>query len=219
MMIPSLLQTLSSARESHRSDRSPALRQRAILERCWQFKCSEMERIRGFEMNHFRSTSLVKQFPFLTVLRGDTRDCENIVVMRATKDLLLSIPRHTTQEGSHVDIDERTDIHFVLSDESIIEDAVCREESFRSHSAHSQDHYREGESIIGAIARHNVSEELSYIIRAYYGYDVVEHSSTRKWRAEVIKPAKGFTWASVMEEEQQREDNALEAEIAATFGE
>lgn len=171
-------------------------------------------------MDHFRSNALVKDFPFLAaVLHGDTRDCEKITVTKATKDMLLSIPEHFRQDGSSVGINEKTSIHFVLTDGTIIENAVIRQQEFRSHAAHSQTHRQEGESIIAAIGRLNVADTLAYMVRVFEGYEVIEHFSTDQWRAEVVKPAKGFTWESVVQEQQDRADAVLAAEIVAAFGE
>ena len=172
-------------------------------------------------MNHFRSQSIVRQFPAVqSLITGSRtwRDCEACTVARATKDSLLSVPLHISQDGSHVDIEERTDVHFVLRDGTIIKDAVYHEEDFRSHYAHSENHHREGESIVAAIARHGVADTLAYIVRAHYGYETIEHHSTRTWRAEINRPAKGFTWGTIVAEQQERADAALGSEIAAQLG-
>lgn len=173
-------------------------------------------------MNHFRSQSIIRQFPEVVPLlifgSRQWRDCEACTVTRATRDLLLSVPQHTTQDGSCVDINERTDVHFVLSNGTVINNAVYQEETFRSHAAHAETHHREGESIVAAIARHGVADTLAYIVRAHYGYEVVDHYSTRTWRAEIIRPAKGFTWGTIEAEQQERADAALWAAIAAQLG-
>jgi hypothetical protein len=154
-------------------------------------------------MNRFKFNALRDEFPFLEQCHDEdfqVKDCDGITIKRIAAKLLDQTPRRYSWSGSLVGINKVDRVDFVLSDGSVITDAVEADTESGSNYAHSGTYRREGETILEAIDRHGVAESLDFIVWTEWGYNVVEHHSEDDWRAVVYKPAKGFALTDAIAE-------------------
>lgn len=172
-------------------------------------------------MNAFKLDAMIEEFPFLrdTALvskngrsRREAKTCDGIAIKRIDADLLARTPKNYSWDGSLVGIDEWDRIDFVLSDGTVIIDAVKQEVEAGSNYAHTDTHYEDGETILEAIYNHQVADSLAFIVWAKGGYVVEGHYSQPNWSATIYKPAKDFSLTSVIIEAKERAGNEVQAE-------
>lgn len=158
-------------------------------------------------MNRFKFLAMVEEFPFLDEVLGEQSDyqnCDGIVVKRATKELVGTIPQYQGATGSLVGIDDGERFSFVLKDNSVIQNAVQDSGNVTHNEAHTDNEYWGGETILEAIDRHHVSTMLTHIVLVEYGYNVRDHYSLPNYRITIFKPAKDFSWADLIEEAKEK---------------
>jgi hypothetical protein len=121
-------------------------------------------------MNRFKYQAYLQEFPFLQDLIGDEIP-DSVRVKRADENLLKVVPEYYCHDGSLgiTELDEK--VHFILSDGSIILDAVKQSGRSSSNYAHSQTGEWEGETVLEAINRHGVAESLAFIVVEKYHLD------------------------------------------------
>jgi hypothetical protein len=115
---------------------------------------------------------------------------EEVLIKRIDQDLLKSVPSQYYWDGSVVSIGRGQRVHFILSDDSIIRNAVKPDYESGSNYAHSDTIYGSGETILHAIDKHGVAETLRYIVIEEFGIHEENHSSYGT-RLIIYKPAKG----------------------------
>jgi len=142
------------------------------------------------KMNRFRENALRKEFPFLGELLDDVKP-EEISIKRIDINLLNLIPEHNGWSGSAVGINSGERILFVLSDGSVIKNAVAQSGRVGSNYAYTETREWDGETILHAIDRHGVSATLEYIVAHRYGVRTIEHYSEGQSLA-IYKPGKGI---------------------------
>ncbi|MFL1672504.1 hypothetical protein [Paenibacillus dendritiformis] len=166
-------------------------------------------------MNRFRYEALVEEFPFLTGISffEDVNDaiyhCEHIVIKRLDDVVLNMKPRHESASGSMVSIDDEQRVHFILDDGQIIIDAVHKEWEHRTDNDWFE---KPGETILEAIHRIGVANQVKHIVIAHIGYDIVQHRSTEKWNVTVYKLPKYTTLSAEIEKAQQKAREKVRAE-------
>lgn len=121
-------------------------------------------------MNRFKLQSYLNEFPFIREIIGESTP-DNVIIKRADENLLRLIPQYCYHNGSMGESEYTEKIHFILSDGTIISDAVRQEGSESSFYAHSQSRSWEGETVLEAIDRHGVAETLQYIVQDVYNLD------------------------------------------------
>lgn len=131
-------------------------------------------------MNRFKVEGYVKEFPFLKEISKKIKgeeytDIDFIKIARIDENLLNKVPYYSGATGSCVGIDEGEGIYFVLSDGKIISNAVKQSGDITHNEAHADNEYWEGETILEAIYRHNITDNLKYIIVKHYGYIIRNH--------------------------------------------
>jgi len=130
-------------------------------------------------MNRFKLKAFKKEFPFLHDLIGD-KIPDSVRIKRADENLLRVTPQYYYHDGSmgRTEVDEI--VHFVLADGTIIVDAVLQSGHNSSNYAHSQSRNWEGETVLGAIDRQNISNKLQFIVVESYYLDDWEGSEYEK---------------------------------------
>ncbi|MHA1216264.1 MAG: hypothetical protein ACTSPX_02920 [Candidatus Thorarchaeota archaeon] len=165
-------------------------------------------------MDRFKYQAFLEEFPFLTEIigEGDPLDCEGITVKRIDNELLKKVPRRSIATGSCVGIDDREVVSFILADSTILENAVRDGGSAIHNEAHTDNEYWDGETILEAIDRHNVGDNLSYIVVVREGYNVRDHYSEPSWCCTVYKPGRNINLAEVIAEEKAKALEMVRAE-------
>lgn len=150
-------------------------------------------------MNRFKVQGYCKEFPFLQNLIGDEIP-DSVRVKRADENLLRVTPQYYYHNGSMgaSEMDEK--IHFILSDGSIILDAVEQSGRSASNYAHSQTKEWEGETVLEAIDRHGVAENLAFIVQDVFDLDDWEGQEYHhSWEIIIYKAPKGTTFGAEIE--------------------
>lgn len=150
-------------------------------------------------MNRFKYQAYVQEFPFLQDIIGDEIP-DSVRVKRADENLLKVIPKYYYHNGSMGVSKLSEEVHFVLQDGSILHDAVKRSGHTSSNYAHSQTKEWEGETVLEAIDRHGVADQLQYIVQDVFDLDDWEGQEYhRSWEIFIYKPPKGTSFREEIE--------------------
>ena len=155
-------------------------------------------------MNRFKLHAYCKEFPFLQDLIEDEIP-DTVRVKRADENLMKVAPQYYYHDGSLgvTEMDER--IHFVLADGSIIHDAVEQSGHTFSSYAHSQKCFWDGETVLEAIDRHGVAENLAFIVvEKYYLDDWSGGEYKREYTLTIYKTPKGTSFGAEIEKAQEK---------------
>lgn len=101
---------------------------------------------------------------------------ENVTIKKVDETFLNSVPQHHGWSGSLVDIDQGTEIIFVLNDGTIIRNAVNQDIESGSNYAYTDTYKRNGETVLAAIERLGIVD-LTHIIEREYGIHTTDHHS------------------------------------------
>lgn len=150
-------------------------------------------------MNRFKYQAYVQEFPFLQDIIGDEIP-DSVRVKRADENLLKVIPKYYYHNGSMGVSKLSVEVHFVLQDGSILHDAVKQSGHTSSNYAHSQTKEWEGETVLEAIDRHGVADQLQYIVQDVFDLDDWEGQEYhRSWEIFIYKPPKGTSFGEEIE--------------------
>lgn len=150
-------------------------------------------------MNKFKLEAYMKEFPFLQDLIGNEIP-DSVRIKRADGNLLKVVPRYYRHDGSLGVTKYNEKIHFILSDGSIILDAVEQEGERTSNYGGEEPHSWEGETVLEAIDRHSVADQLQYIVQDVFDLDDWEGQKYRRSREMVIyKTPKGTSFGAEIE--------------------
>jgi hypothetical protein len=158
-------------------------------------------------MNRFKYEAFLDEFPFLESLALGCAICKKISVKRVTRELLQKVPHYSGATGSLVGIDDSEVVHFILNDGTIIRDAVAQSGDVVHNEAHTDNEYWEGETILEALYRQEVSPMLAYIVIVHSGYIIQDHRSQPDWCATIYKPARDIDLGDLITQER---DSALQ---------
>jgi len=122
----------------------------------------------------FLTKKMFERYPFLKKIECHP---DEIFIKKADKAFLLHTPSAFKWTGSMVDIDTGEKIHFVLSNGSIIYNAVRQNSTEGSNYAHQDTYTENGESVLHAIERHGVADQIVYFVEIQYGIHEVNHQS------------------------------------------
>jgi hypothetical protein len=150
-------------------------------------------------MNRFKLQAYVQEFQFLMEIVGDEIP-DSVRVKRADENLLKVVPECYYHDGSMgvSKMDER--VHFVLADGSILHDAVEQGGKKTSNYAYSQEQSWEGETVLEAIDRHGVADQLQYIVQDVFDLDDWEGQEYhRSWEIVIYKAPKGTSFGAEIE--------------------
>lgn len=154
-------------------------------------------------MNRFKYQAYVKEFPFLHKILGedvDPRGIDKITIKRADENLLSYTPRSSSHVGSMGRTESETKVHFVLVNGEILENAVIQEEHYSSNYSGDTSYDYEGETIIEAIDRHDIAEQLQFIVVEKYYYDSWEgQEREEKYFLEIYKVPKNITYREIIQ--------------------
>lgn len=164
-------------------------------------------------MNRFKFQAFYEEFPFLTECnQKGPHHCDGIEIKRATLTLMSYVPAYSGATGSLVSIDYGERFDFILSDGSVIIDAVKDGGHCRHNEAHTDDESWSGETILEAIDRHKVANTLSFIVKTEYGYRIRDHRSGPEYGIAIFKPSREFTWGKLTKDAKQKALTEVQAE-------
>lgn len=151
-------------------------------------------------MKTFKNEAFLKEFPFIEGLIDNSTD---ITVSRVDKDLLKKSFQNRSWDGSlGNDYDNYTVLFFSKDGKQLGSPSIG--EYSGSNYSHSQTVDKDGESIIEAIYRLNIQNELHYIVVCNEGKSDWEGSEYREWdKLTIYKPPKNFTINNFIKELQQ----------------
>jgi hypothetical protein len=150
-------------------------------------------------MNRFKLQSFISEFPFITEILGD-KTPDSVRIKRADENLLKLAPKYRYHDGSAGVSKFNEQFHFVLLDGTVITNAVQQEGHSSSNYAHSQDRSWEGESVLEAIDRHGVADQLLYIVQDVFDLDDWEGQEYhRSWEMVIYKTLKGTSFGAEIE--------------------
>jgi hypothetical protein len=151
-------------------------------------------------MNRFKIEAFFKEFPFLNSLKGfdekslTPEEVDSLRVSRFDEETLELVPDEYYWDGSMGETSNWERIDFVLSDGTIIHNAVETQGESGSNYADSQMQRWAGESVLEAIDRHGVADRLSFLVLFKHvkedwegGEYLHDHLLT------IYKPAKGLS--------------------------
>ena len=121
-------------------------------------------------MNRFKLQAYQKEFPFLQNLIGDEIP-DSIRVKRVDENLLRVTPQYYYHDGSLGVTEDDEKVHFIFADGSILYDAVNQSGHTSSNYAHTQTREWRGETVLEAIDRHGVADQLQYIVQEVFDLD------------------------------------------------
>jgi hypothetical protein len=151
------------------------------------------------KMNRFKYQAYVQEFPFLQDIIGDEIP-DSVRVKRADENLLKVIPKYYYHNGSMGVSKLSAKVHFVLQDGSILHDAVKQSGHTSSNYAHSQTKEWEGETVLEAIDRHGVADQLQYIVQDVFDLDDWEGQEYHcSWEMVIYKTPKGTSFGAEIE--------------------
>lgn len=166
-------------------------------------------------MNRFKFLAYLQEFPFLQNLIGDFVP-DSIRIKRADENLLKFIPTYSLHVGSMGKTKNMDRVHFILQDGTIIEDAVLHREDFSSNYAGDSPYSMDGETVLEAIDRHGVSENLAFIvIEKYYLDDWSGQEYKKEHNVTVYKTPKNTTFGA--EIQKARAQALAEVRVEADF--
>jgi hypothetical protein len=150
-------------------------------------------------MNRFKYQAYLQEFPFLQDLIGDGIP-DSVRVKRADENLMRVTPQYYYHDGNLGVTEDDEKVHFILSDGSIILDAVGQSGRSSSNYAHSQTKEWEGETVLEAINRHGVAESLAFIVvEKYYLDDWSGQEYTKEHAFTVYKTPKNTIFGAEIE--------------------
>ena len=158
-------------------------------------------------MNRFKYQAYRQEFPFLIDIIADEFNLipDSVRVKRTDENLLKIIPRYYHHDGSMGQTEQDERVHFVLTDGSIIHDAVNRSGHTSSSYAHFQTREWEGETVLEAIDRHGVAENLAFIVHDVFNLDDWEGQTYyRSWEIVIYKTPKGTSFGAEIEKARAR---------------
>jgi hypothetical protein len=150
-------------------------------------------------MNRFKLQTYKQEFPFLEGIIGDTNP-DSVRVKRADENLMRVTPQYYYHDGSLGVTEDEEKIHFILSDGSILYDAVNQSGHTSSNYAHTQTKEWQGETVLEAIDRHGVADKLQYIVVEYYYLDDWSGCEYKKeYSFTIYKTPKGTSFGAEIE--------------------
>lgn len=118
-------------------------------------------------MNRFKLAAFKAEFPFLegTLPEGvKLEDLDAIHVKRMDKGFLNSLPKTDSCIGALGESREKEWVSFSLVDHRVLYDQVAAEGEHRSNYAHEGSTFSKGETVLEAIDRLSLCEEISAIV-------------------------------------------------------
>jgi len=166
-------------------------------------------------MNRFKYDAFLREFPFLEdIFDGfQCSDCDSIGIERIDSNLLNYVPSEKLATGSLVGIRDIERVDFVLRSWDVVICAVRPSGSAVHNEAHCDNESWSGESVLEAIYRRGLDQEIEYIIKVESGYKVRDHHSLANWCATIYKPASGDLISDLLAEAR----DAAAAEVAAAL--
>lgn len=155
-------------------------------------------------MNRIKFNAYLKEFPFLEECnirwnhQRESINCDEIKISRIGRELLDYTPSYNGATGSLVGIDDGERFDFILKDGQIIKDAVAASGHVTHNEAHTDDEHLTGETVLEAIDREDVAENLEFIVKVCYGYNIRDHYSLSNYSMTVYKAAKDFSLADAI---------------------
>ena len=172
-------------------------------------------------MNRFKYEAFVDEFPFLDkIMAHHTYGPEDltgrgIIIKRADERLLDSIP---IDSGYDCCIGKRwtkETFHFTTNNETILSAVRCKVD-WQYAENHTPLDFHEGESVLEAINRHGITEDLDTIVYVFSrGCSFDDTPTVRK--LELYKVPKETTYKELVDRAHQNARNNLKAEIAVVL--
>ena len=165
-------------------------------------------------MNRFKFLALAEEFEFLNDLvnEDELESLDAVQVKRFDENLLKFVPTWDEVDGSLVAIDQGEKVHFVCG-EGMLYNEVKRSHDFSSNYAHTDPYTKEGESILEAIYRLRIEDDLMFIVVEEYGYNIVDHHSQDNRRFTIYKPAKNLKIGDLITSEIKKAEAKVDAEV------
>lgn len=165
------------------------------------------------KLDNFKREALRKEFPFLSQFKQEMEKAEELSIKRIDAEFLNWTPTDYTVDGSVVGISRGEIVNFVLSDGTVVKDAVRQDYEHRSNYAHTDTSSGAGETVLHAIDRLGVAEKVDFVVVDHYGIHTENHYSFGS-QLEILKPAKGLKIKNLVEEAYQKASKEVAAEAA-----
>jgi len=161
------------------------------------------------KLDRFKREALRREFPFLSSFKEELSKAEELSIGRIDAEFLSHTPSEYSVDGSVVGISRGEEISLVISDGTVIKDAVKQEYEHRSNYAHTDTSIGDGETVLHAIDRHGV--QVDFVVVRHYGIHTENHFSFGS-RLVILKPAKGFRIKEIISEAYQKASGEVRAE-------
>ena len=145
-------------------------------------------------MNHFKRKAFYQEFPFLTAIEREPEACEQIVVGRVNLDLLHRRPIRCKIVSAGANIAEGDEVWLLAGCGQLLGQVRAEYDWRGPHDTRRSP----GETVLEAIDRLDVVEQLCYVVWVEYGYQIVNHCSGPAWRVTIYKPARQIRIAEVV---------------------
>lgn len=159
-------------------------------------------------MNRFKYQAYLQEFPFLHKILGedvDPRGIDKMTIKRADENLLSYTPHSSSHVGSMGRTKSETKVHFVLMNGEILENAVIQEEQYSSNYSGDTPFNNEGESILEAIDRCEIDNNIAYIVvERYYIDDWSGREREEEYTIEIYKTPKNTTYTEIVQKAQEK---------------
>ena len=164
-------------------------------------------------MNTFEFNAFITRFPALEIALQtkhatcqrewvairDPSNCEGIFVETFNEYFLADTPTHNSHSGSMVSINRKETIYLVLTDGSVVADAVRQRGDHGSNYAHEGTHHSPGETVLEAIVRQGLTDRVHSAIKVQSGFRVEDHHSTPAYSATVYVARYAATAVAVID--------------------
>jgi Fe-S-cluster formation regulator IscX/YfhJ len=168
-------------------------------------------------MNWFKFQALCREFPFLAEIVTNEEEVTEaeVRIARIDGNLLTFTPRYRGATGDRVGICDEQNIHFILKDGTFVRYAVLQDIEITHNEAYQDDESRCGETVLDAIERLGLEDNLALIVSEAKGYVIRDHYSVGGCRVVVFKPTKKCPLSKTLAEARARAQELVAAEIAA----
>jgi len=166
-------------------------------------------------MDRFKFEAFCEEFPFLRVLSPDGRKPDWIKIKRADENLLGVVPSHYFWDGHLGETHDDKRVHFILTEGEDLFSSVLPDIEVGDNSNGCR-RKEQGETILEAIDRLNISEKIKYVVvEGYYKNAWQGQDHTEEWSFTIYKPAADASFDASFPAEIQKAKEKTMAQVKA----
>lgn len=167
---------------------------------------------REIVMDRFKFEAFCEEFPFLRILSPDGRKPDWIKVKRADENLLGVVPSHYFWDGHLGETHDDTRVHFILTEGEGLFSSVLPDIEVGDNSNGCR-RKEQGETILEAIDRLNISEKIKYVVvEGYYKNAWQGQDHTEEWSFTIYKPAADASFPAEIQKAKEKAMAQVKAE-------